>query len=58
MARKKSASNGYIHTNYELIINRYKMFIATFSRLHIIDSSRTDICRVSIYVAVRSMGGV
>jgi hypothetical protein len=58
MERKTSASNGSVHTNYEDFINSYKMFIMAFSRLHIIDSSRTDFCKVRIYVAAKSMGGV
>ena len=53
-----SSSTGSVHNYYERFINSYKTFVVSFSRLHFINSRKTDICRVSVYVAVRSMDGV
>jgi hypothetical protein len=58
MKRETSSSTRPVHNYYEHFINSYKTFVASFSRLHFINSSKTDICKVSVYVAVRSMDGV
>jgi hypothetical protein len=57
MKRNTSVSIDFVHKYYECFLNSYKTFITISNCLHIIEWSNIEICKASIYEAVRSMDG-